>query len=290
MSRAPGTRAFLAALEAAQRSRWDDDALGPALAEVCTRAHRAWPRLAIDDEAFLGWLAARVGELPGPSALAELRVEALALAFACASGVPDAMAAFDAEHGHDIDVALARLHVPAAAVADVRQRVLARLFAGPSAKIGSYAGKGELGHWVRTVAVRVAVSSQRGRAPLDRVVATPSGVPDSPRDPELDWLRRQYQNEFRGAFSAALAGLDDDDRALLRFRFVDGLTLDDLARLYGIHRATVARRLAGLREDLVRATRDQLGGPLRVRRQDLDSLVRLVRSDFELSLSRLLRG
>ena len=78
------------------------------------------------------------------------------------------------------------------------------------------------------------------------------------------------------------------DRALLRFKFVDGLTLDDLAVLYGTHRATVARRVAALREDLVKATRAQLGGPLRVRRQDLESLVRLVRSDLDLSLSRLL--
>ena len=255
------------------------------LAEALARARQAWPRLVLDPDAFLAWLAPKLVDRAGS---AGLRIEALALAFACAQGDAAAIATFEREHGHDIDVALARLHVPGSAVADVRQRVLARLFAGPSAKIASYSGTGELGHWVRTVAARVAVSSQRGRAPLDRVVATPSAVPDSPRDPELDWLRRQYQHEFRTAFGAALAGLDEDDRVLLRFKFVDGLTLDDLARLYGIHRATVARRVAALREDLVRATREQLGGPLRVRRQDLESLVRLVRSDFELSLSRLL--
>jgi RNA polymerase sigma-70 factor (ECF subfamily) len=283
-----GTDAFLAALDADARARWDADGLPLALVDALARARRAWPRILIDGDAFLAWLAPRVMERAGPSALHVVRIEGLALAFACAQGDAAAIATFEREHGHDIDVALARLHVPSSAVADVRQRVLARLFAGPSAKIASYSGTGELGHWVRTVAARVAVSSRRARAPLDRVVATPSAVPDSPRDPELDWLRRQYQQEFRTAFGAALAGLDDDDRMLLRFKFVDGLTLDDLARLYGIHRATVARRVAAVREDLVRATREQLGGPLRVRRQDLESLVRLVRSDFELSLSRLL--
>ena len=283
-----GTDAFLAALDPEARARWATDGLQDALAEAGARARRAWPDIAVREDAFLAWLAPRVTAHAGPASLAALRIEGLALAFACVQGDAAAIATFEREHGHDIDVALARLHVPASAVADVRQRVLARLFAGPSAKIASYSGTGELGHWVRTVAARVAVSSRRGRAPLDRVVATPSAVPDSPRDPELDWLRRQYQNEFRTAFGAALSGLDEDDRMLLRFKFVDGLTLDELARLYGIHRATVARRVAAVREDLVRATREQLGGPLRVRRQDLESLVRLVRSDFELSLSRLL--
>lgn len=283
-----GVSAFLAALAADERARWDVDGLAEAIDEVCARVHRAWPRVVIDDAAFLAWLAGKVGETAGLPALAGLRIESLALAFACSHGDPSAVATFEREHGRDIDVALARLHVPPAVLDDVRQRVRARLMVGPEAKIGSYSGKGDLAHWVRTVAVRVAVSSQRGRAPLDRVVTTPSAVPDSPRDPELEWLRKQYQSEFRDAFGAALQSLDDDDRALLRFKFVDGLTLDDLARLYGIHRATVARRVAALREDLVKATREQLGGPLRVRRQDLDSLVRLVRSDLDLSLSRLL--
>lgn len=281
-------KTMLAAIEADARPRWDVEGLDAAVAELLAHAHAAWPRLVVRDAAFLQWLAPRLADLAGPTALAQLRIDALVLAWACAAGDAVAVATFEREHGPDIDVAISRLHVPAAMVDDVRQRVLARLFAGPAPKIASYSGKGELGHWVRTVAVRVAVSSQRGRAPLDRVVATPSAVPDSPRDPELDWLRRQYQTEFTKAFAAALGGLAEDDRAMLRFKFLDGLTLDDLARLYGVHRATVARRLASLREDLVRATREQLGGPLRVRRQDLESLVRLVRSDFELSLSRLL--
>ncbi len=280
--------AFVAALAADERGRWEIEGLAHAIDDVLARTARAWPRLAIDETAFLRWLATKVGEASGPAALAVLRVESLALAFACAQGDATAIATFEREHVRDIEVALARLHVPPHALDDVRQRVRARLMVGPEAKIGSYSGKGDLAHWVRTVAVRVAVTSQRGRAPLDRVVTTPSAMPDSPRDPELEWLRRQYQHEFRTAFGAALQSLDDDDRALLRFKFVDGLTLDDLARLYGIHRATVARRVAALREDLVKATREQLGGPLRVRRQDLDSLVRLVRSDLDLSLSRLL--
>ena len=280
--------AFLEALGPEERARWEVDGLAEALADVLARTHRAWPRLEIDDSALLAWLATKVGEHTGPTALADLRIESLALAFACAGGDAAAVATFEREHARDVEVALARLHIALHALDDVCQRVRARLFVGPDAKIASYSGKGDLGHWVRTVAVRVAVSSQRGRSPLDRVVTTPSAVADSPRDPELDWLRRQYQNEFRAAFGAALQSLDDDDRALLRFKFVDGLTLDDLALLYGIHRATVARRVAALREDLVKATREQLGGPLRVRRQDLESMVRLVRSDLDLSLSRLL--
>jgi RNA polymerase sigma-70 factor (ECF subfamily) len=283
-----GAAAFLAAIDPDLRARWDVDGLADALSRAVARAQRAWPTLTIEPDEFAAWLAPRSADLAGPPALEALRVEALALAFACGKNDAVAIALFEREHARDIDFALVRAHVPAAAVGDVRQRVLERLFVGPSAKIASYSGTGELGHWVRTVATRVAVSSQRGRAPLDRVVATPSAVPDSPRDPELDWLRRQYQAEFRAAFGVALGTLDEDDRVMLRFKFVDGLTLDDLARLYGIHRATVARRLAAIRESVVQATREHLGGPLRVRRQDLASLVRLVRSDFELSLSRLL--
>jgi len=102
------------------------------LAEALARARQAWPRLVLDADAFLAWLAPKLVDRAGS---AGLRIEALALAFACAQGDAAAIATFEREHGHDIDVALARLHVPGSAVADVRQRVLARLFAGPSAKI-----------------------------------------------------------------------------------------------------------------------------------------------------------
>ena len=75
---------------------------------------------------------------------------------------------------------------------------------------------------------------------------------------------------------------------MLRQHILDELTIDDLARLYRVHRATCARWLADARADLGKQTRKRLMNALGMPTKEVDSLLRFLDSDIELSISRIL--
>lgn len=250
-------------------------------------ATEAWPELVLAPERFAEWLAERCD---GPNALAELDAAALYLTCACASGVPRAVEAFARAHTADIDLAMRRVGRIGAEADEVRQLVLEKLFRPGDEKIRGYAGRGSLSHWVRAVAARQAISAGRRRGVLERVDDAPgSQDPDVDDDPELAFLKAHSRSRFKAAFHAALERLDPDDRTILRLRFLDGLTLDQLARVRQVHRATVARTLARVRTELLAHTRRALAAEAGLAAEELDSLVRLVATNLDLSLPRLLK-
>jgi RNA polymerase sigma-70 factor (ECF subfamily) len=71
--------------------------------------------------------------------------------------------------------------------------------------------------------------------------------------------------------------------------FVDGLTIDEIGALYQVHRATAARWISGARNTLLADTRARLTARLALTPSQFDSLMRLVRSELDLSLQRLVR-
>ena len=112
--------------------------------------------------------------------------------------------------------------------------------------------------------------------------------PDATPGPEQKQLRSQYTTELKKAIREAFASLEVRQRNLLRQHILDELTIDDLARLYRAHRATCARWLADARAELGKATRKRLIASLQINRDDVDSLLRFLDSDIELSISRIL--
>lgn len=102
-------------------------------------------------------------------------------------------------------------------------------------------------------------------------------------------MRAKYVAELKRAIHDAFAALEVRQRNLLRQHILDELTIDDLARLYRAHRATCARWLADARAELGKATRKRLIASLGIDRDDVDSLLRFLDSDIELSISRMMR-
>ena len=260
------------------------------------RAARArWPALSMPDEAYIDYVAERVRDAaPGEleAALGRLRAEDLFLACACAAGDASALAAFETAHFSDADGALARLGVRGAAVDDVKQMLRSKLFVGePGArpKIAEYSGRGELKSWFRIVAVREAISGARKtrrEVGLDDDIA--DGVPGASGDPELVYLRAKYRAEFQDAFRSAMEALSSQERNLLRHHYIDRLSIDRIGAMYRIHRMTAARRLTAIREKLVESTRRRLADHLKLDTAELASVLRLVRSDADVTLRRFL--
>src|SRR5262249_24536930 len=112
-------------------------------------------------------------------------------------------------------------------------------------------------------------------------------LPAAVRDPELELLRARYAGEVRRAFAGALGALTERQRTLLRQYHLDHLTIDDLAALYRVNRSTAARWVAGGRLEIVTQTRARLVADAGVPTSEVDSIIRLVRSQLSVSLADL---
>jgi RNA polymerase sigma-70 factor (ECF subfamily) len=107
-------------------------------------------------------------------------------------------------------------------------------------------------------------------------------------DPELDFIRVRYAEPFRKAFAAALEALEPRERTVLKLHLVHRLSIDKIAQVYQVHRATAARWLVDVRERLYDDTRGRLMEQLQLAPRELDSLLALVRSDIDVSVRRIL--
>jgi RNA polymerase sigma-70 factor (ECF subfamily) len=127
---------------------------------------------------------------------------------------------------------------------------------------------------------------RRGRRP--RQEDELANAPANTLDPELDYLKARCQREFREAFVAALGTLTPEERNVLRLHHLDGLTLEETAAACHIGRATAARWLARARERIVTETHRLLQAELRLSGGEVESVLRLVESQLELSIHRYL--
>jgi RNA polymerase sigma-70 factor (ECF subfamily) len=210
-----------------------------------------------------------------------------ALAAACAAGEPAALAAFERDHLPQVAGYVARLSREKAFVDEVQQLLREKLFVGK--KITEYAGQGPLGAWLRVVSVRIAIDVLRARgkapAPID-VDGIAEPLCDSP---ELELVKSRYLPEVKAAFTEALAALGSEERNLLRLHLVDGLNLEEMARLFQVNRSTVFRWMAAAKGRVLDDARDRLQARLGVSAEEMESLLRVVRSRLDLSLSEVLR-
>lgn len=229
---------------------------------------------------FAAELARRGAAPPGERHLAEL-----ALAFACSRGDPAALLHFERSYFTQARRSLLKLRLSPTLADDVLGWMRFELFVRPEGPvIASYTGRGDLGAWVRAIAVHEAVKRERKA----RREVTPDALAELPMpEPELLAMRGAYGAELTRALSDSFHALAADDRTLLRRYFLDGLTIDMLAKLYQIHRATAARRVAAARTELVDRVRRTLARDLALSEAGVDQIITL--SNLNQSLSQLLR-
>lgn len=261
------------------------------LVELLSAARTAWTGVELSDDEFLGYLAARLPpDAPVAATLRSSCVTDLWLACAVSRGDAAALRAFEQHCMRDLEAAIAHLDGGTALVEDVRLAVRERVLsatAGGKAKIADYRGRGDLRGWLRVVAVREALQVLRARrreTPLDRDAILADRLDAAPGDAMTTDERRVY----RDAFEAALATLTPRERNLLRQQYVYGATVDELAALYGVHRATAARWVARVREVVLRRTRRHVGEALRLAGDELDSVMGRIANHLDYSLRHTL--
>jgi RNA polymerase sigma-70 factor (ECF subfamily) len=215
----------------------------------------------------------------------------LYLACACAEGVPAAIEALDRQFRSEVGDYLAGLRPAPDFVDDVAQSVREHLLVGSPPRIAEYSGRGPLAGWLRVVTVRAALAVRRKRTEQlagERRGDAPTPEQATPADAETEVLKRRYADELNAALHAAVCALTSRQRDLLRMHFVDGVTLADLAVALGVGRATVARWIAAARQEILASAHRRLREKLGLPPAELESLIRLMRSQLDLSLSSAL--
>ncbi|HEU4615375.1 MAG TPA: sigma factor-like helix-turn-helix DNA-binding protein [Kofleriaceae bacterium] len=214
----------------------------------------------------------------------------LYLGTACGAGSRAALATLDEVYIARVGAVVARRRLPAHAVDEIRQTVRERLLAGEPAYVARAAGRGALEGLVAVIATRAALDWLRAHA---RTAARDGGEPAADdlvasADPERDHLRARYRADLKTAFEAVVRDLEPRDRTMLRFHLVDGMTIDEIARLYQIHRATAARQIEKARDRVGSGVRKLLARGTGLPAGELRELAELVTSQLDLSLSRVL--
>lgn len=151
-------------------------------------------------------------------------------------------------------------------------------------RLASYSARGPLASWLQVVLTRQVLALRR--APDDKVVRLDDIVLGSAAVdgvPELEVLKNRFRGLFSRSFRAALQTLLPRQRNMLRQHYLDQLSLEELAMLYHVHRATMARHLADARVALLEATRDEVSRAVGIGRLEVDSIIRAVASRLEIS-------
>jgi RNA polymerase sigma-70 factor (ECF subfamily) len=252
--------------------------LEPRTQQAISAARQRWPGVRFDDAACSAWVGAR------PQAASDFLPELL-LAQACATRVPGALEAFEREYFGELTRAVAKSAPLDGQASDAAQLLRERLFVGTPPRVADYAGTGPLRLWVRVAALRM-VQNLATRGPREQAASLDSlaELPAPGADPELDHLRRTYGAQFRDAFKAASAALSPEDRLLLEQRFVSRMSQEALARSYDVHVNTMARWLARARDALEAGVRETLTARHGISEAELTSVLRLVRSQLDVSL------
>jgi RNA polymerase sigma-70 factor (ECF subfamily) len=257
-----------------------------ALAAAWERCRAARPDVALDLERFRAHVEERRAEgVAAADQLATSCLDDLYLACAAVAGDPAAVRAIEREVIPVIDAALGGWD--RAVVDETRQRMRAMLLvdhAGRGPLLARYAGRGALRRWVRVVAAREAGKTVRAGGPA--VLTDDEALLDALApltDPALGAIKHEAAALFQAAFLAALGELERRERTALRLHILDGLTIDEIAPMYGVHRATVARWITAAKQAVLERTRRRLMRELRLDAGDVDSLIRLVQSRIELA-------
>jgi len=228
----------------------------------------------------------------GDQPLERLHLADLYLACACAAGDPRALVAFEQQLMPQVRSHVARLDTSPAFVGEVEQRLRERLLVGtPESppRIATYSGRGPLGGWLRVAALRVAHNLQRGAKPeLDVDGPLRARLAQPGPDPEMAYIKRRYGWILRGVIEETLRKLPREDRTLLRLHLVDRLTVEQVGKICRVHASTVSRRIARARAELIDNTRARLRRELALDEQGLESLLVVLESGVDVTLSRVL--
>jgi RNA polymerase sigma-70 factor, ECF subfamily len=219
-------------------------------------------------------------------------IDAVGLYVACAivAGLAATFGVFERLYMTSLPAALGRLQLDRAELDETLQIVREKLLVatperGP--RIVELAGRGDLGALVRVAGMRTALNLRRSRKRraedgADHLI----DVLTDEIDPGRAVVELDARAMLKRAIEDALSRLDPSQRNLLRMHLLKRLGIDEIARLHQVHRATAARWIGRVRDQLRDDTRRVITEKYPA--LGVESLLQLVDSRLEISFERLL--
>ncbi|MBL8954366.1 MAG: sigma-70 family RNA polymerase sigma factor [Myxococcaceae bacterium] len=208
------------------------------------------------------------------------------LALACGLFLkrPAALATFERDVAPKVRGALRKLGASEAEAEEHLQLARTRLLVDNGGqRLTTYRGVGAFDAFVTTIAVRLWTDSHRKPSTEsdDALAQLPAAL-----DLERALARSGQKDHFASAFRAALAALTARERTLLRLSLVEGASIDALAPMYGVSRATIARWVAAAKSALQLGTLSRLSSTTKLQGAELQGLMTSLESGFDMSLRR----
>lgn len=258
----------------------DDQAIEQAFA----RGKQAWPGIEVDLSTFRTHCERVLGEAPEWE-WARFAPE-LFLCCGCARGDVEATRALESDTLPHVVKAISRIDSDPEFVEEALQILRDKLLVGPRAKIADYAARGPLVAWLSVAAARVALDLIRSRnARKLQHADLPDRLAQSDTSPLNDIVKSRYADSFQRALKHAISALPSRERNLLRLQLVGRCSIDQLGRMYLVHRATAARWLEGARNRVFESVREQMKIEHHLTDGEFDSIARGVRSQLDLSIT-----
>ena len=227
--------------------------------------------------------AAYIRERASERELSARQVRELSLAHACVRGHDEANAAL-LEIVHEV---APKVRWPEADEGDRAARIWAHVMsedANGACRLATFDGRGPLAAWLRVVAARLA---QRERPRADAELDAEEGLAAwwaTAAAAERDLIKDIYVDRVREAFRESVSSLDEADRVLLHLHYRRGVSLENLTRVYGVHRVTLSRRLGSARKQILERAVSAMTKSTAMTEHECRSLLRTLRSRLELSL------
>jgi RNA polymerase sigma-70 factor (ECF subfamily) len=154
----------------------------------------------------------------------------------------------------------------------------------------SYRGRGSLMGWLRTTLAQRHVDHYR-RMRREEPLRRPNDVDefDAPAPEPLPQTPARELSRLERAIEKAVSSRDAEERYLLAAYYLDGQTLLEIARVLGVHEATVSRRLHRTADQIRKQILKNLQRHGMSRRQAEEAMGVDAR-DLELNLKKLLQN
>jgi RNA polymerase sigma-70 factor len=136
---------------------------------------------------------------------------------------------------------------------------------GRRSKLGYYSGRGSLAGWLRAVVSQLAVDEFRKQSKFVQIEETRefenlanessensnnSKIIAHSDNPEDVFSEKQTQKDVSAALRQAIAGLEAEDRLMMKLYYFDDLKLKDIGAALGFHEATASRKLVRIQTEI----------------------------------------
>lgn len=250
------------------------------LSTLVANGRERWRQLPLSDEDFITFLAR---SLPPAVLTTESKAADLWLVCACIHDYPDAWNILENQYLPRAKRLLRRMGNSPDIIEDILQELRRKIveMSCPATDEAGYSGRGDLAGWLCIVAVHAANRRHVLEQRETTLESSPTlMLPSTDVDPEMAFLQKEYRQELLAAFKEAIASLTARERNLLRLYFLDSLSIDQLAGLYGVHRVTASRWVNQVRDSVALRTREYLARQITLSEAGFQRVLGLIASQI----------